>query len=84
MSGGELGAGCAVEPALWKTDTEFFPPCHGLKLLCSFPGADKSPEKVLLAGLPKEQLVLERWVSVGFGSRGQGCFCVESSLSHGR
>lgn len=55
------------------------------ELLCSFPGADKSPEKVLwLTGVPKEQLVLQRWVSVGFGSRGQGWFRVESSLSHGR
>lgn len=40
-------------------------------------------------GVPKEQLVLERWVSVGFGEHlglggdRQGCFRVESSLSHG-
>lgn len=25
VAGGELGAGCAVEPAVWKTDVEFFP-----------------------------------------------------------
>lgn len=50
VSGGELGAGCAVEPAVWKTDVEFFPALGWAaprELLCLFPGTDNSPEKVL-------------------------------------